>query len=173
MNGLILRRKESRPTLNMKQKLNSVLISIADSREITQFLRRLLGSKSGDVDKAEAEERIFSSASRRSGNAGRARVTVYPEEAIRRYLDEAKENIDVIDFRSRQSRERPVRRARLDSRSDDLKDDDLAFSDGSNESSDRGRGRRGSSGSASEQVPVKLAFPGNEFDHSGSRSSGK
>lgn len=106
----------------------------------------------------------------------------YDDRAIRRYLDEAKEQIDVIDFRSsRRPRGRRQRRVRLEDK--DNAEDDLAFSDGSKERSKRKKvdtAQRRSSrvggaddGSASEQVPVKLAFPGNEFDRSETRTSGK
>ena len=52
--------------------------------------------------------------------------------------------------------------------------DDLAFSDSSDDTVKKKKtpSSRGSSGSASEQVPVKLAFPGNDFEGTRQTTSG-
>ncbi len=98
------------------------LQSYPDTHHLTQYiLHRLLGESRRDSDREAAEQRIFSnggrvgvgSAQASSGDGGtnnnRASI-VYPQyqrrsgrgeadNPIRRYLDEAKEQIDVIDFR--------------------------------------------------------------------------
>jgi hypothetical protein len=153
-----------------------------DSHLLTQYLlQRLLGGASDHTpynrrlsDREAAEAKIFT-----EGGAS----VVYPssvfskngrgslEDAsspIRRYLDEAKEQIDVIDF-SRPSRESFVRRSRQNPKSDEP----LHFSDSGFRIPDSGAApksakridkQEGTDGSASEQVPVKLAFPGNDFE---------
>ncbi|XP_059089711.1 mannose-binding protein C-like isoform X3 [Tigriopus californicus] len=146
---------------------------------LTQYLlQRLLGDSTPNSPRiqrppstATVEDRIFAA----EGDPS----VVYPQyqrDDIRRYLDEAKEQIDVIDFRTpRRSLEKSdyVRRPRNNLSGD------LQFSDGpADETTSESRttqtrgtpGTRGSSGSASEQVPIKLAFPGNEFTRKSSSS---
>ncbi len=98
-----------------------MLLFLPDSHHLTQYiLHRLLGESRRETDREAAEQRIFSNGGGGGGVAGgngggnnRASI-VYPQyqrnagtggnNPIRRYLDEAKEQIDVIDFRrSRQA----------------------------------------------------------------------
>ena len=97
-------------------------ITFSDSHHLTQYiLQRLLGESRRESDRAAAEQRIFNShgggrgggggGDRGGGQGGDGRASiVYPQyqrrsgvdnsdNPIRRYLDEAKEHIDVIDFR--------------------------------------------------------------------------
>lgn len=101
----------------------------------------------------EIEEKIFASVAAASSPVQSS--VVYPQDQvppIRRYLDEAKEQLDVIDFTqphddslSESSRNR---HPRVD---DTARSDDIDFGDD-------GDSRR----SASEQIQVRLAFPGTQ-----------
>jgi len=144
---------------------------------LTQYLLERLLASSKNHNKGRADpsqlDRKALEAHIYSDNPEKTKF-VFPEtqERIRHYLDEAKELTDVIDFRQPEQIDRSdsLRRPRQSSfvpQNDELQfgEDllDSATSSSSKKSSSSGSSEK-KSASASEQIQVRLEFPGNEYN---------